>query len=150
MNAPLSITEQARERVRAAIDAKAALRLGIDPREGRRIAIRVKANALNHAICGHVVPHPEGVIEIHESDLGAFAAEVEDASQADLDRVAAEQRTRIEENEATRRGSRTARLQHDTWPAVFTAVMRRSPRALSFLEVLSDETPATPAKRSSR
>ena len=147
---PMTISPEAAERTRAAIDARAALRLGIDPRPGATVSLRAVSRTMNQNVEGHCVPFGESVLQVHELDVPAFVAMVETASASDLERVRAEQAQRIADNEIARRASRTARLQHDTWPAVFRAVLRRDPLPFDLVEVLSDETPATPAKRGAR
>lgn len=148
--APMTITEEARLRTQDALAAKSALRLGIDPRPGKTVSLRVVSRTINHCVAGHVVPLGESVIQVHELDVPAFVAEVETASAADLERVRLEQAQRVSDNEATRRESRTARLLHDTFPAVFRAVLRRDPKAFDVVEVLSDEQPAAPSKRGAK
>ena len=148
---PMTITEEAAQRVQNALAAKSAARLGIESRPGKTVSLRIVSRSANHCCAGHVVPFGESTLEVHELDVPAFMAEVETASASDLERVRAEQAQRIEDNDRLRRESgRSARLALDTWPAVFTSVMRRSPRAFDLVEVLDAETPAAPAKRSSR
>lgn len=142
-----TITPDAAARTRAALDARAAWRLGIDPRDGKRVALRVVSRGF-HAICGHAIKPGEQILDVHELDAPFFVREVETASAADLDRVRLEQEQRIRDNEEARRQhGNHARKVHDSWPAVFTAVMRRGPAPLDLVEVLDDAQPAATPKR---
>ncbi len=144
---PLTITEEAAQRVQNALAAKSALRLGIDPRPGKTVPLRIVSRTANHCVAGHAVPFGESVLTVHELDVPEFLAYVETASAPDLERVRQEQAQRVADNEAARRESRTARLQHDTWPAVFRAVLRRDPLPFDLVEVLDDAQPAATPKR---
>lgn len=143
-----TISDDARERTRAALDAKAALRLGIDPRPGRRVALRVVSRG-THAIAGHYLVAGEQTIDCHEADVDAFAREVERATPDEIARVTAEQTARAEEADKARREG--GRFKPTSWEACYTAVLRRACSPIVSVEVLDAEPPASPpAKRGAR
>lgn len=113
-------------------DIAMARQLRIDPpRNEPKVTIEVKSRSVNHCIAGHIVP-PEGTLEVYESDVARFAAEVEDREL--LARAEARMRQYEEAIAAKARGESVSDVSLPrgllSLPAVFREVNLRDMRAL--------------------
>jgi hypothetical protein len=109
-----------------------ARQLRIDPpRNEPKVSIEVKSRSVNHNIAGHIVPQ-DGVLEVYESDVARFMAEVEERDK--LSR--AEERMRQYEDAlaAKARGESVSDVSLPrgmlSLPAVFREVNTRDMRPL--------------------
>lgn len=131
-------------------DIAMARQLRVDPpRNEPKVTIEVKSRSINHCIAGHVVPL-DGTLEVYESDVARFEAEVEDRAKL----AAAETRVRQYEEAiaAKARGESVSDVSLPrgllSLPAVFREVNLRDMRALVSVRRVEPKGEAKDTKRS--
>lgn len=115
-----------------------ARQLRIDPpRSEPKVTIEVKSRSINHCIAGHIVPM-DGTLEVYESDVPRFMAEVEDREALSAAEVAMRQYEAA--SAAKERGETVPDVSIFrgllSLPAVFRQVNRRDMRALASVKRL--------------
>ena len=139
------------ETLRAALDAKAGLRAGIDSRPGRRVDLRVESRSTNMVVAGRIVPLGTSIVTgVHCDDLHLFTSLVEQASATDLAAVEAEQRRRIAERDEARRTGATLPKAHLHFEGCFRAVTRRDPAPFLSVAIIDGDEPAQPPTKAKR
>ena len=131
-------------------DIAMARQLRVDPpRNEPKVTIEVKSRSVNHCIAGHVVPL-DGMLEVYESDVPRFMAEVEEREKL----ARAEERMRQYE-EAIAAKARGESVSDVSLPrgllslsAVFREVNLRDMRALVSVRRVEPKTEAKDHKRS--
>jgi hypothetical protein len=119
-------------------DIAMARQLRIDPpRNEPKVTIEVKSRSVNHCIAGHIVPQ-DGTLEVYESDVPRFMAEVEDREALSAAEVALRQYEAA--SAAKERGETVPDVSIFrgllSLPAVFRQVNRRDMRALASVKRL--------------
>lgn len=119
-------------------DIAMARQLRIDPpRSEPKVTIEVKSRSINHCIAGHIVPM-DGTLEVYESDVPRFMAEVEDREALSAAEVAMRQYEAA--SAAKERGETVPDVSIFrgllSLPAVFRQVNRRDMRALASVKRL--------------
>ena len=136
------------EALRAALDAKAGARLGVDSRPGRRHDLRVESRSTNMVVAGRIVPLGVSIVTgVHTDDLHLFTSLVEQASETDLAAVVAEQRRRIAERDEARRTGATLPKAHLHFEGCFRAVTRRDPAPFLSVAIIDADEPAQPTTK---
>lgn len=147
MNAP--VVASTPEQLRAALDARAGARIGVDSRPGPRRTVRVESRSSGHCVIGRIVPYGVSVhSEVLESDCAEFLHWLDVSTPEELASVTTEQKRRLLERDQARRDGQTPPRASVEWGAVFRSVLRRDPKPFTSVEILSDEpeAPATAAK----
>mgnify|MGYP003377234301 CR=1 FL=1 len=138
--------------VREALDAKSALRNGIDPRGGKRVTLRIESRTSNMAICGRIVNYGVNVLpDVHHLDVHEYTRWVDTSTPEELAAVNLELRRRVAERDAARRdGTSVPRVSIEPL-AVHRACLRRDKLPFDAVEILSDEPDApAPAAKAAR
>jgi hypothetical protein len=133
---------------RAEIEAR---KLGIDARPGKRVTLRVVSIPTNQVVCGRMLSSGENILaDVLESDVAEFLGLVEDATPEELAIVERELKLRVADATRLRSQGKKPDAYSTTWVGAFTGVLRREPKALRSVEILTDEAPSAPSKKGSR
>ena len=151
MNAPTIATTP--EALRAALDAKAGARIGVDSRPGARCTLRIESRTSGHCVAGRIVPFGISVhSDVHHLDTAEYVHWLDTSTPEELASVTTEQKRRILERDQARRDGQTPPRASVEWGAVFRSVLRRDPKPFTSVEVLPDtiepEAPAPARGRS--